>query len=187
MNRELCDIVHHHGGQIYLDGANMNAQVGLCRPGDYGSDVSHLNLHKTFCIPHGGGGPGMGTFYVFFFLNIFSRKLFDYHFRHRSYWSVSLSNNGGVCDVTQENRTYSGQIKGLIAKLTNLKYDLLLACLDRDIQISKYKQFRYNDKINMKSFRIRFLKNHWFSNRKLPESCRKLAIASDRGVAGIKS
>ncbi|CAF0849210.1 unnamed protein product [Rotaria sordida] len=58
--RELCDIVHHYGGQIYLDGANMNAQVGLCRPGDYGSDVSHLNLHKTFCIPHGGGGPGMG-------------------------------------------------------------------------------------------------------------------------------
>jgi glycine dehydrogenase len=46
--------------QVYLDGANMNAQVGLCRPGDYGSDVSHLNLHKTFCIPHGGGGPGMG-------------------------------------------------------------------------------------------------------------------------------
>ncbi|CAF0851034.1 unnamed protein product [Rotaria sp. Silwood1] len=58
--RELCEIVHHYGGQIYLDGANMNAQVGLCRPGDYGSDVSHLNLHKTFCIPHGGGGPGMG-------------------------------------------------------------------------------------------------------------------------------
>lgn len=47
-------------GQVYLDGANMNAQVGICRPGDYGSDVSHLNLHKTFCIPHGGGGPGMG-------------------------------------------------------------------------------------------------------------------------------
>jgi glycine cleavage system protein P-like pyridoxal-binding family len=46
--------------QVYLDGANMNAQVGICRPGDYGSDVSHLNLHKTFCIPHGGGGPGMG-------------------------------------------------------------------------------------------------------------------------------
>ena len=46
--------------KVYLDGANMNAQVGLCRPGDYGSDVSHLNLHKTFCIPHGGGGPGMG-------------------------------------------------------------------------------------------------------------------------------
>lgn len=46
--------------QVYVDGANMNAQVGLCRPGDYGGDVSHLNLHKTFCIPHGGGGPGMG-------------------------------------------------------------------------------------------------------------------------------
>ncbi len=58
--REICDVVHEHGGQVYLDGANMNAQVGLSRPGDYGADVSHLNLHKTFCIPHGGGGPGMG-------------------------------------------------------------------------------------------------------------------------------
>lgn len=58
--REICSIVHDNGAQVYLDGANMNAQVGLCRPGDYGSDVSHLNLHKTFCIPHGGGGPGMG-------------------------------------------------------------------------------------------------------------------------------
>jgi len=57
---DICDMVHGAGGQIYLDGANMNAQVGICRPGDYGSDVSHLNLHKTFCIPHGGGGPGMG-------------------------------------------------------------------------------------------------------------------------------
>ena len=58
--REICEIVHGQGGQVYLDGANMNAQVGLSRPGDYGADVSHLNLHKTFCIPHGGGGPGMG-------------------------------------------------------------------------------------------------------------------------------
>ena len=58
--REICDIVHSHGGQVYLDGANLNAQVGLSRPGEYGADVSHLNLHKTFCIPHGGGGPGMG-------------------------------------------------------------------------------------------------------------------------------
>jgi glycine dehydrogenase len=58
--REICRIVHEHGGQVYMDGANMNAQVGLCRPGDIGADVCHLNLHKTFCIPHGGGGPGMG-------------------------------------------------------------------------------------------------------------------------------
>jgi glycine dehydrogenase len=58
--REICDVVHEHGGQVYMDGANMNAQVGLCRPGDFGADVCHLNLHKTFCIPHGGGGPGMG-------------------------------------------------------------------------------------------------------------------------------
>jgi len=58
--REVCEIIHEHGGQVYIDGANMNAQVGLARPGDYGADVCHLNLHKTFCIPHGGGGPGMG-------------------------------------------------------------------------------------------------------------------------------
>ena len=57
---EVCAIIHEYGGQVYIDGANMNAMVGLSRPGDIGGDVSHLNLHKTFCIPHGGGGPGMG-------------------------------------------------------------------------------------------------------------------------------
>src|SRR6185436_1832154 len=58
--KEICEIVHSHGGQVYMDGANMNAMVGVARPGDLGADVCHLNLHKTFCIPHGGGGPGMG-------------------------------------------------------------------------------------------------------------------------------
>ncbi len=58
--RKVAEIVHAHGGQVYIDGANFNAQVGLARFGDYGGDVSHLNLHKTFCIPHGGGGPGVG-------------------------------------------------------------------------------------------------------------------------------
>ncbi|HKC94073.1 MAG TPA: aminomethyl-transferring glycine dehydrogenase [Nitrospira sp.] len=62
--RRICQIVHTHGGQVYMDGANMNAQVGVCRPGDIGADVCHLNLHKTFCIPHGGGGPGMGPIAV---------------------------------------------------------------------------------------------------------------------------
>ncbi|MEJ6818136.1 aminomethyl-transferring glycine dehydrogenase [Pseudomonas sp. LF-5] len=57
---EICDVIHRHGGQVYMDGANLNAQVGLTRPADIGADVSHMNLHKTFCIPHGGGGPGMG-------------------------------------------------------------------------------------------------------------------------------
>jgi len=61
---EICEIVHQHGGQVYMDGANMNAQVGLCRPGDIGADVCHLNLHKTFAIPHGGGGPGVGPICV---------------------------------------------------------------------------------------------------------------------------
>jgi len=58
--QQICDLIHEYGGQVYLDGANLNAQMGLCRPADYGADVCHLNLHKTFCIPHGGGGPGMG-------------------------------------------------------------------------------------------------------------------------------
>ncbi|KAF2389450.1 aminomethyl-transferring glycine dehydrogenase [Pseudomonas frederiksbergensis] len=57
---EICEVIHSHGGQVYMDGANLNAQVGLARPADIGADVSHMNLHKTFCIPHGGGGPGMG-------------------------------------------------------------------------------------------------------------------------------
>ena len=57
---DLCDLVHAHGGQVYVDGANLNALVGVARPGWFGGDVSHLNLHKTFCIPHGGGGPGVG-------------------------------------------------------------------------------------------------------------------------------
>jgi len=58
--QEACEIVHKHGGQVYIDGANLNAMVGLCKPGEFGGDVMHINLHKTFCIPHGGGGPGMG-------------------------------------------------------------------------------------------------------------------------------
>jgi glycine dehydrogenase len=58
--KAVCDLVHQHGGQVYMDGANMNAQIGLCSPGEIGADVCHLNLHKTFCIPHGGGGPGVG-------------------------------------------------------------------------------------------------------------------------------
>ncbi len=62
--QEICALVHRHGGQVYLDGANLNAQVGLCQPGRYGADVCHLNLHKTFCIPHGGGGPGVGPIAV---------------------------------------------------------------------------------------------------------------------------
>jgi len=62
--REICQVIHHQGGQVYLDGANLNAQVGICRPGSYGIDVCHLNLHKTFAIPHGGGGPGVGPIAV---------------------------------------------------------------------------------------------------------------------------
>ena len=57
---DLCQYIHKNGGQVYLDGANLNALVGISKPGDFGADVMHINLHKTFCIPHGGGGPGMG-------------------------------------------------------------------------------------------------------------------------------
>lgn len=59
--KEICDIIHKYGGQVYMDGANLNAQLGLTSPGFIGADVGHLNLHKTFSIPHGGGGPGVGT------------------------------------------------------------------------------------------------------------------------------
>ena len=116
--------------------------------------------------------------------------IFDVEKRQTHYFFIPkflYSNNGGVCDVTQGDRIYSSQMKGLIAKVTNLKYDVLMTCLDRDIQISRYKQFRHNNEINMKISHVQFLRNHWFSNRKLPESCRKLAIASGRGVARIKS
>ena len=71
---ELCEIVHNHGGQVYVDGANLNAMVGLAQPGKFGADVSHLNLHKTFCIPHGGGGPGVGPVAVRATLPHFSRR-----------------------------------------------------------------------------------------------------------------
>ena len=65
LRKQVLRIHSLFSSQVYVDGANMNAQVGLCRPGDYGGDVSHLNLHKTFCIPHGGGGPGMGPIGVY--------------------------------------------------------------------------------------------------------------------------
>ncbi|NOT89354.1 MAG: aminomethyl-transferring glycine dehydrogenase [Lysobacter sp.] len=73
----ICDVVHQHGGQVYTDGANMNALVGVAKPGKWGSDVSHLNLHKTFCIPHGGGGPGVGPCAVKAHLAPFLPKRFD--------------------------------------------------------------------------------------------------------------
>ncbi|HQY50692.1 MAG TPA: aminomethyl-transferring glycine dehydrogenase, partial [Thermomonas sp.] len=76
---EICEIIHQHGGQVYTDGANMNALVGLAKPGKWGSDVSHLNLHKTFCIPHGGGGPGVGPCAVKAHLAPFLPKAFGEH------------------------------------------------------------------------------------------------------------
>ena len=69
--KEVCNVIHDHGGQVYLDGANLNAMVGLCKPADFGVDVCHINLHKTFCIPHGGGGPGMGPIFTKDHLTLF--------------------------------------------------------------------------------------------------------------------
>ncbi len=87
--REICQIVHAAGGQVYLDGANLNAQVGLCKPGEYGADVCHLNLHKTFCIPHGGGGPGVGPIGV-------ATHLVPFLPGHRSQISASSHRIGAV-------------------------------------------------------------------------------------------
>jgi glycine dehydrogenase len=81
---EICDIIHSHGGQVYMDGANLNALVGLCRPGDFGPDVCHLNLHKTFCIPHGGGGPGIGPIGVKAHLAAYLPSHPLAHLRHKS-------------------------------------------------------------------------------------------------------
>lgn len=87
--RQICEIVHKYGGQVYMDGANMNAQVGLCRPGDFGPDVCHLNLHKTFCIPHGGGGPGMGPIGV-------AKHLVPHLPGHRTYGIGDNKSSGAV-------------------------------------------------------------------------------------------
>ena len=91
--REVCNIVHKHGGQVYIDGANLNAMVGLCYPGEFGGDVSHLNLHKTFCIPHGGGGPGVGPIGVADHLKDF---LPGYHVEESSVGPVSATEWGSA-------------------------------------------------------------------------------------------
>ena len=88
---EICEIVHAHGGQVYTDGANMNALVGVAKPGKWGSDVSHLNLHKTFCIPHGGGGPGVGPCAVKSHLAPFLPRKHARRRRRRRAWSARAS------------------------------------------------------------------------------------------------
>ncbi|OAN11378.1 glycine dehydrogenase (aminomethyl-transferring) [Photobacterium jeanii] len=94
--REVCDLVHEAGGQVYLDGANMNAQVGLTNPGFIGSDVSHLNLHKTFCIPHGGGGPGMGPIGVKSHLAPFIPGHVEHAESDQPQYAVSAANMGSA-------------------------------------------------------------------------------------------
>ena len=88
--KEICDIIHDNGGLVYMDGANMNAQVGLTSPANIGADVCHLNLHKTFCIPHGGGGPGMGPIGV-------NKKLSAFLPNHPV---VSLNHQSGITAVS---------------------------------------------------------------------------------------
>jgi glycine dehydrogenase len=72
---DICELIHNHGGQVYMDGANLNALVGIAKPGNFGPDVCHINLHKTFCIPHGGGGPGMGPIACKKHLEIFYQNI----------------------------------------------------------------------------------------------------------------
>ena len=91
--RKVCEVVHKHGGQVYIDGANLNAMIGLCYPGEFGGDVSHLNLHKTFCIPHGGGGPGVGPIGVAEHLKDF---LPGNHFEDSSVGPVSATEWGSA-------------------------------------------------------------------------------------------
>ena len=101
---EICGLVHERGGQVYLDGANMNAQSGLCRPGKYGADVSHLNLHKTFAIPHGGGGPGAGPIGVRAHLAPFlpSHPVMPFHNHDTSFGTISAApyGNAGVLPIS---------------------------------------------------------------------------------------
>ena len=108
--QEICQIIHQHGGQVYMDGANMNAQVGLTRPGDIGADVCHLNLHKTFCIPHGGGGPGVGPIGVAKHLAPFlpGHSLIE-NGSNNSQWAVS-SAPWGSASITVISWLYIGML-----------------------------------------------------------------------------
>jgi glycine dehydrogenase len=97
---EICDIVHEHGGQVYIDGANLNAMVGVCQPGKFGGDVSHLNLHKTFCIPHGGGGPGVGPIGVGAHLAPFMPKEFEGGERRGGQVSAAPYGSASILPIT---------------------------------------------------------------------------------------
>ena len=92
---DICELIHKHGGQVYMDGANLNALVGIAKPGNFGPDVCHINLHKTFCIPHGGGGPGMGPIackktFGNIFANTSSNKRLWSSYRYRAHICSSL-------------------------------------------------------------------------------------------------
>ncbi|RDA95292.1 hypothetical protein CP533_3492 [Ophiocordyceps camponoti-saundersi (nom. inval.)] len=124
--REICDIVHRHGGQVYMDGANMNAQIGLTSPGALGADVCHLNLHKTFCIPHGGGGPGVGPICVKEHLSSFlPHKLGRPRVSSANYGSASILpiSWSYMCTMGDKNLTHATKVALLNANymLTRLK------------------------------------------------------------------
>ena len=97
---EICDVIHQYGGQVYIDGANLNAMVGLCQPGKFGGDVSHLNLHKTFCIPHGGGGPGVGPIGVGSHLEPFLPKETDKGIRQGAQIAASPYGSASILPIT---------------------------------------------------------------------------------------
>lgn len=114
--KEICDIVHKYGGQVYMDGANLNAQLGLTSPGLIGSDVGHLNLHKTFSIPHGGGGPGVGSIGYMRHLAPFVPGHCEVPIEGRTTGAVAAApyGNAGVLPISYAFIKMSGQ-KGLLA------------------------------------------------------------------------
>ena len=141
--KEICNLVHDNGGLVYMDGANMNAQVGITNPGECGADVCHLNLHKTFCIPHGGGGPGMGPILV-------NNKLKDYlphnvitNLNSSSYGSLSLSENSSasILSITYQYLKMMGSEKLLEAtQIAMLNANYLKDSLQDDYTIFKVNE-----------------------------------------------
>jgi len=139
--REICDIVHKNGGQVYMDGANLNAQLGLTSPGYIGADVGHLNLHKTFSIPHGGGGPGVGSIGFKQHLQPFvpGHSVVNINGRYEGAVSGSPYGNAGVLPIAYSYIKMSGK-KGLLRTsqqaILNANY---IATVLKDAYLVKYK------------------------------------------------
>jgi glycine dehydrogenase len=129
--KEVCNIVHQYGGQVYMDGANMNAQIGLCSPGEIGADVCHLNLHKTFCIPHGGGGPGVGPICVREHLTDFlpTPKVLSHHEKTSPVASAPYG-SAGILPISWAYNALMGEFKQSVAGWSIT--ESLTCCVGRD-------------------------------------------------------